>query len=380
MRAYGWRTRNDVLRGVLIGIGFGVSISLIESGGTKMFPPLHTFIRNSIFGVVIIMIARGAETLLSRRIEQSSYPTIVRSVIYAVAGWAGYFAGLAIMAVTPLGIASDEFDLTYHLIYSLAASAVITVCLGFVIHYNRQRNDRLKAIEFAEKELEIAREMQQRLLPPPLIEQDGFRVAARTQPARIVGGDFYDVVRLGDGSHGVIIADVSGKGIAASLLMASCKAMIPLLATNGGVADVMHALNERLCEQLGRREFVAMLFARFDSNSGALEIVNAGMPDPYVIGNNTPRAITVTGERFPLGVRRETRYDAAHASLARGERLLMFSDGFPEAMVGEDAVGYDRMESMLGGFQSVDALIASLAAIPGVRIDDDLTVMTLERR
>lgn len=380
MRAYGWRTRNDVLRGVLVGIGFGVSISLIESGGTKMFPPLHTFIRNSIFGIVIVTLARGIETLLSRRIERSAYPTIIRSIIYAFAGWLGYFGGLAIMAATPLGIASDEFDLTYHLIYSLGASAVITVCLGFVIHHNRQRNDRLKAIEFAEKELQIARDMQQRLLPPPLIEQDGFRVAARTQPARIVGGDFYDVVRLGDGSHGVIIADVSGKGIAASLLMASCKAMIPLLATNGGVADVMHALNERLCEQLGRREFVAMLFARFDSNSGALEIVNAGMPDPYVIGNEAPRAITVTGERFPLGVRRETRYDTAHASLARGERLLMFSDGFPEAMVGEDAVGYDTMESMLDGFQSVDALIASLAAIPGVRIDDDLTVMTLERR
>jgi Stage II sporulation protein E (SpoIIE) len=380
MRAYGWRTRNDVLRGVLIGIGFGVSISLIESGGTKMFPPLHTFVRNAIFGVVIVTLARGLETLLSKRIERSAYPTIIRSVIYAFAGWLGYFGGLAIMAATPLGIASDEFDLTYHLIYSLGASAVITVCLGFVIHHNRQRNDRLKAIEFAEKELQIAREMQQRLLPPPLIEQDGFRVAARTQPAHIVGGDFYDVVRLGDGSHGVIIADVSGKGIAASLLMASCKAMIPLLATNGGVAEVMHALNERLCEQLGRREFVAMLFARFDSTTGALEIVNAGMPDPYVIGNDAPRALTVTGERFPLGIRRETRYDTAHASLARGERLLMFSDGFPEAMVGEEAVGYDKVESMLGGFQSVDALITSLAAIPGVRIDDDLTVMTLERR
>lgn len=384
MRAYGWRTRNDVLRGVLIGIGFGISISLIESGGTKMFPSLHTFIRNSIFGVLITTMARGAETLLSRRIERSAYPTVIRSVIYAVAGWLGYLVSLAIMAITPLGIDSDEFDLTYHLIYSVVAVAVITICLGFVIHYNRQRNDRLKAIEFAEKELEIAREMQQRLLPPPLIEQDGFRVAARTQPAHIVGGDFYDVVRLGDGSHGVIIADVSGKGIAASLLMASCKAMIPLLATNGGVADVMHALNERLCEQLGRREFVAMLFARFDSSTGALEIVNAGMPDPYVISNaisdTAPRAIGVTGDRFPLGVRRETRYNTAHGSLARGERLLMFSDGFPEAMVGDDAVGYDKVESMLAGFQSVDALIASLAAIPGVRIDDDLTVMTLERR
>src|ERR1041385_7466498 len=187
---YGWRDRNDVWRGILIGIGFGVSISLIESGGTKVFPPLHTFIRNSIFGIVIIMLARGGETLFSRRIERSRYPTVFRTVIYAFGGWLGYFLGLAIMAMIGLGIARDEFDLTYHLYYSLVAVAVIPISLGFVIHYNRQRNDRLKAIEFAEKELEIAREMQLRLLPPPLIEHDGFRVAARTQPARIVGGDF----------------------------------------------------------------------------------------------------------------------------------------------------------------------------------------------
>jgi serine phosphatase RsbU (regulator of sigma subunit) len=377
---YGWRDRNDVWRGILIGIGFGVSISLIESGGTKVFPPLHTFIRNSIFGIVIIMLARGGETLFSRRIERSRYPTVFRTVIYAFGGWLGYFLGLAIMAMIGLGIARDEFDLTYHLYYSLVAVAVITISLGFVIHYNRQRNDRLKAIEFAEKELEIAREMQLRLLPPPLIEHDGFRVAARTQPARIVGGDFYDVLRLADGTHGVIIADVSGKGIAASLLMASCKAMIPLLATTSSVTEVMRALNASLCEQLGRREFVAMLFARFDSATGELEIVNAGMPDPYIIGSGAPRAITFTGERFPLGVRANTHYEPSRATLQHGEQLLLFSDGLPEAMVGEDAVGYERVETMLHQFDTVDELIHSLTSIPGVRIDDDLTVMTLERR
>jgi hypothetical protein len=379
MRAYGWRTRNDVLRGVLLGIGFGVSISLLESGGTKEFPPLHTFIRNSIFGIVIMALARGGETLLSSRIERSRNPVTFRIVIYTLAGWLGYFAGLGILAVTPLGVDRDEFNLTYHFFYSLFASATIAIVVGFIIHYNRRRNDRLKAIEFAEKELEIAREMQQRLLPPPLIEHDGYRITARTQPARIVGGDFYDVLRLGDGSLGVVIADVSGKGIGASFLMASCKAMIPLLAATGGVGDVMRALNANLCEQLGKREFVAMLFARFDSATGELEIVNAGMPDPYILGNVTPRSIDFGGDRFPLGVRRESRYESSRASLARGERLLMFSDGFPEAMVGEEAVGYERMESMLRAAQSIDELIVKLTSIPNVRIDDDLTVMTLER-
>jgi serine phosphatase RsbU (regulator of sigma subunit) len=104
------------------------------------------------------------------------------------------------------------------------------------------------------------------------------------------------------------------------------------------------------------------------------------MPDPYVLGGNAPLAIEFGGDRFPLGVRRESRYEPSRASLAVGERLLMFSDGFPEAMVGEEAVGYEKVESMLRGFESVEALIASLSAIPGVRIDDDLTVMTLERR
>ena len=380
MRTYGWRDWNDAVREMLIGVGVGVAISLIESGGTREFPPAHTFLRNALLGVLIMLFTRGGETLFSRRIAQSRYPSTLRTLIYTAGGWLGYLTGLAVIFFTTSGLDRDEFRLSYHFIYSLFACAFLSLCIGFIIHYNRQRNDRLKAIEFAEKELEIAREMQLRLLPPPLIEHDGFRVAARTQPARIVGGDFYDVVRLAGGSHGVIIADVSGKGIAASLLMASCKAMIPLLAANGSVADVMRALNASLCEQLGRREFVALLFARFDPATGELEIVNAGMPDPYVIGSGAPRAIAFTGERFPLGIRRDIRYEPSHTILGPGERLLLFSDGLPEAMVGDDAVGYERVEAMLDRFETVDELIHSLSAIPGVRIDDDLTVMTLERR
>jgi len=379
MRAYGWRSWSDVLNGLFVGSGVGVAISLIESGGTREFPSAHTFIHNAALGMIIVTLARGSETLFSEGIERSARPTLLRTGIYTISGWIGYFLGLAILAVT-IGVRRSVLDINYHLIYSLLASAVITMSVGFFIHYNRRRNERLKAIEFAEKELEIARAMQQRLLPPPLIEHDGYRVTARTQAAHIVGGDFYDVVRLPDGTTGVVIADVSGKGIAASLLMAQCKAIIPFLAASGSVADVMSALNENLCEQLARREFVAMIFARFDSTSGELEIVNAGMPDPYIIGSGAPRAVAFTGERFPLGVRRGSRYEPSRAQLARGERLLMFSDGFPEAMVGEDAVGYERVESMLDGFTSVDALIASLAAMPGVRIEDDLTVLTLERR
>src|SRR5207248_11290700 len=120
-------------------------------------------------------------------------------------------------------------------------------------------------------------------LPLQKFEHDGFRVVARTEQAHMVGGDFYDVVTLNDGAFAIVVADVSGKGMAASLVMASCKAMIPFLASSGSAPDVMSALNRRLCEQLERREFVAMLFGRFDPVSGVLDVVNAGMPDPVVL-------------------------------------------------------------------------------------------------
>jgi serine phosphatase RsbU (regulator of sigma subunit) len=379
MRTYGWRSWRDALRELLIGATVGVAISLIESGGTREFPPLHTFIRNIIFGVVILACARGAETLLSRVIERSRWPLTLRTVLYTVAGSLGYFAGLAVVAVT-IGADRGELDLSYHFFYSIVACAAISIAIGLTLHANRRRNERMRQIEFAEKELEIARDMQRRLLPPPLIEAHGWRVTARTRPAHIVGGDFYDVVRFAGGAIGIVIADVSGKGIAASLLMASCKAMIPLLAAGGDVAALMHALNAALCEQLGRREFVAMLCARFDAASGELEIVNAGMPDPYILDGATVRAIPFTGDRFPLGIRATTRYAPARAALRDGERLLMLSDGFPEAMAHGDAIGYERVEAMLRGFRGIDELLAQVSAIDGVRIDDDLTVVTLERR
>ena len=87
--------------------------------------------------------------------------------------------------------------------------------------------------------------------------------------AHIVGGDFFDVIRLDDGTVAVLAADVAGKGIAASLLMASCKASVPFLASTGDAAHVMTTLNRTLCDQLRRREFVAMVYARFNPSDGA---------------------------------------------------------------------------------------------------------------
>jgi len=378
MRSYGWRTWSDAWRETLIAVAIGFVYSVIEQAGRNRFPDAHTLVRNALILVPVTMLtARLLETMLSWAIEQSRYPTIFRVVIYAVGGWIGYSMGLLIVAAV-MGINRDDLDIRgYHFGYAAAITGSMSILIGFVIHHNRKRNDRLKAREFAEKELEIARAMQRRLLPPEQIEHDGFRVTSRTEAAHVVGGDFYDVLPLNDGAFAVVVADVSGKGIAASLVMASCKAMIPFLASSGSAAEVMTALNTRLCAQLERREFVAMLFARFDPMRGTLDVVNAGMPDPVILsGGGTMHSLTFTGDRLPLGARNASRYESTNASIARGERFIAFSDGLPEAMNDGSPIGYDRIEAMLQQMTSIDTL---LAEVKRAKVEDDLTVVVLER-
>ena len=377
MRSYGWRTWGDALREALLGAAIGIVYSIIEKAGRNQFPDNHTLVRNIILVALTMCVVRLIETMLSWAIEQSRYPTVFRVIIYAVGGWVGYTVGLLVVAAL-MGIDKTDLDIhSYHFVYVLYVTASLSTLIGFVIHHNRKRNDRLREREFAAKELDIARAMQRRLLPPEQIDHDGFRVNARMEAARIVGGDFYDVVPLNDGAYAIVIADVSGKGIAASLVMASCKAMIPFLASSGSAAEVMGALSAKLCEQLERREFVAMLFMRFDPRSGSIEAVNAGMPDPLILhAGGAMESLAFTGDRLPLGAKRVVDYRATSAMLQRGERLVAFSDGLPEATVDGSPIGYDRVESMIGGLTSIDAL---LSEVKRAKVDDDMTVVIVER-
>lgn len=385
-RTYGWRSWRDPLREVLLGVAIGVGITLIESGGTDQFPPTSTFIRNAIIGAAVMAVSRGLETMLSWAIEQSNIANVFRAILYAIGGWAGYFLGMIASGMI-FGIEHDDLDpASYHFSYSLSAAALGAVLIGLILHHNRKRNDRLRAAierlkehEFAEKELEIARAMQQRLLPPQLIEHNGFRITAQTHAAHMVGGDFYDVVRLADGGMAILVADVSGKGIVASLIMASCKAMIPFLAVSGGAAEIAGAINESLCSSLERRQFVAMVVARYDRASGTLDIVNAGMPDPLLIDKGSVTTLGFAGERLPLGAKRGVRYDSTRIDLQRGQRLVFFSDGLPEASAGDGPLGYEKTEMLARDAATVDELLNALKSMADLRVEDDITVLMLER-
>lgn len=240
--------------------------------------------------------------------------------------------------------------------------------------------------EFAERELAIARSIHARLLPPAEIAGDGYRIAARNLPAQYVAGDFYDVFALPDGGLGVVVADVSGKGVGTGLIMASVKAELPLLAAAETVEATLGKLNRKLVAELEARQFVALCLARFDPATGELTLANAGLPDPYLLRPGAaPEAVSVPGPRLPLGVRADQRYEARRLVLAPSDRLLLLTAGLPEAQTPAGApLGYDALPGLFPADGSppgpwLDALLAAVRAATGPELDDDWTALVLER-
>jgi serine phosphatase RsbU (regulator of sigma subunit) len=214
----------------------------------------------------------------------------------------------------------------------------------------RLQLEKLVAQELGRRELEMARDVQRRLLPPSEVVGPGWEVAARCLPARVVAGDFYDVLRHTDGSVDVVVADVAGKGFAASLIMASVKAMLPFVTAETGVAESLVQLNARLAVELGRGEFVALTLARYRPSERLVELANAGAPDPYLMRHgHPPQPLSVPGPRLPLGVREQVAYASRTVEVAADDRLLLLTDGLPEARdTAGEPMGYEALESMLG--------------------------------
>jgi serine phosphatase RsbU (regulator of sigma subunit) len=255
----------------------------------------------------------------------------------------------------------------------------------------RLQLEELVAQELGRRELEMARDVQRRLLPPPELSGPGWEIAARCLPARVVAGDFYDVLKHPDGSVDIVVADVAGKGFAASLIMASVKAMLPFVTTEGSVAESLTRLNRRLAGELGRGEFVALALARYRPHERTVELSNAGTPDPYLVRpTQAPRPLSVPGPRLPLGVHAEASYGSRTWELAEDERLFLLTDGLPEARdAAGEPLGYEAFESMLGqepftgaspGAPWLSGLFDRVQQRTGRLPEDDWTAATLTPR
>ncbi len=273
------------------------------------------------------------------------------------------------------------------LLYLLAAAgSYVTIAFEASREAQKQALEAQKNQELAAKELDLARSIQQRLLPPAEQEGPGFRLAARNLAAQFVAGDFYDYFRLPDGSLRIAVADVAGKGIAASLIMATVKAMLPLIAADRSVVETLRELNRKLASELAAREFVALALAGFDPRTGRLELANAGLPDPYLLRSD---AATTTIEapmpRLPLGLRDEVEYRSVEVELGGADRVLFITDGLPEAPIAAgEPLGYEALRGFLDHRDPqpagwLDHLLDRLRAATVAEQDDDWTALVLER-
>lgn len=367
---------------ILIGLGVVFLVLLGESARLTAGTAVYGAMIGSFAYMACLVLGATCGGWIGRiRISQR----VVRSVLYFVGGVLGWL--LATLAGNAFGLVhvpmtADSLRLTVPAAGAIAVIAGLSLYTFSILRDRLEQSvSRLKEAEFAEKELELARSIQQRILPPTEISGDGYRIRAGNLPARFVAGDFYDVFQLPDGAVGVVVADVAGKGVGASLIMATVKTALPFLAAGRSVAETLREGNRRLRLRLESREFVALAYARYDPRTGAYELANAGLPDPYRVGANGPaRAISAPGPRFPLGVRDEVAYESVGGVLAAGERLLLLTDGLPEAPTASgDPLGYEKFEALLSRAATPEALFEAVRSATGPLLADDWTALVLER-
>jgi phosphoserine phosphatase RsbU/P len=202
--------------------------------------------------------------------------------------------------------------------------------------YNARRLQAERAERAAlDRDAEEARCIQQALLPKSSPYIPGYMVSGRSVPARAVGGDWYDFIAFPDGRWGIVLADVSGKGTAAALLMSATRGMLRSLAeaccTPG---DVLTKLNQLLVNDFPAGKFVTMVYAVLDSATGTVVFANAGHLRPLFIDDQGEHFLDV--ERgLPLGLARG-EYSETKVSLSPGSRLIFYSDGITEAVNAEE--------------------------------------------
>jgi phosphoserine phosphatase RsbU/P len=186
-------------------------------------------------------------------------------------------------------------------------------------------------LQVQEQELDRAREIQRNLLPKTLPQLPGVQVAGTWQPARVVGGDYFDVVRLDSKRLGVCIGDVAGKGISAALLMANLQASFRALATPDTPPSAVCAkLNAFLCGNLATGKFITLFYGVLDAERLAFTYESAGHC-PALLLKQSGHVEALHGGGAVLGVLPDWTYRDSVVSLAAGDRLLLYTDGVTEA-------------------------------------------------
>ena len=239
--------------------------------------------------------------------------------------------------------------------------------------------------ERIEHELQVARRIQQELLPEATPELDGWRLAAYYRPAREVGGDFYDFLAFPDGRLGLVVGDATGHGMPAALVMATTRGMLRAVVQSlESPGEVLARVNEALVADVPPSTFVTCFYGILDPKSGHLVYANAGHDLPYLWHGGAAEELRARG--MPLGLMAEMEYEEKEITLKGGEGVLFYSDGLVEAHDPHyEMFGFPRLRALLADHGEerslVEFLMEELSSFTGQswEQEDDITLMTLQR-
>ena len=243
-----------------------------------------------------------------------------------------------------------------------------------------------------ERDLEMARQVQLRLMPsrPPKLERA--EIAAQFVAARSIGGDIYDYLDYGAGRVALAVGDVSGKAAPAALYAALTSGILRSLAPQHlSPAEMLAALNDQLQERKLDSQYVTMLMSVWDDNNQTLQLANAGSVQPLFVsansidGSKKPTVRTIQAEGFPLGLFAHSEYEEFTLSTQPGDLIVFFSDGIVDAVNAEgEMFGEERLSQLLESQHhptaqsTVDAILQAVTNFQaGTAHFDDETIVVL---
>ena len=238
--------------------------------------------------------------------------------------------------------------------------------------------------ERLEQELRVARIIQETLLPREIPSITGFELAVHWQPAQEVGGDFYDFIKLPEDRLGIIIADVTDKGIPAAMVMATTRSLLRSAAENfESPGQVLARANDLLYPDIPAKMFVTCLYLILNSATGHIRFANAGHNLPYLRTKDGVVEARATG--MPLGLMQGMEYEENEVTLAPGQRLLLSSDGLVEAHNPNRKIfGFPRVKEIMAEEHNnsglIEILLDELEKFTGedYEQEDDITLLTIE--
>jgi hypothetical protein len=373
-------TARGALNAAITGVLFAWLVLILMAFHQPKIYDVRIFGVAMLFGALFAVVVRAVISLTSP--ADTSMPRAIGcGCAYAFTAFLffGFIGAIAAM-FTKTSFVIDASRTPWPVLVTLLTIGGLGVFGGVQFARVRRAEAERQSAALERQQLELARDLQKRLLPPEHFDSDRFRIEAKNIAAAYVAGDFYDFVPLPNDRVLIVIADVAGKGLAAGLIVATVKAMIPLIASAAESPDeILREINSRIAPNLSKREFVAMIIAIFDATTGALSIANAGLPDPLLVRADVV-PLVVEGPRYPIGVRSSIEYLSIAITLDRGDRVLFFTDGLPEAGIDGEPVGYQRLaELALRARGDIPTLFMALEAMTTETREDDWTAVSLER-